>query len=150
MPENPIDSDSDGEVEDIEDLRMVGRQEDAVEGDDNDSTKRNKISTLIGNSLPINASIINIGSSSRGVESTDISGGDSIANTSLTLLNSERSIVAFSSPAAEYFNSREFRGLLPIVPEGQNTAIQQGQFGIAATYRRYEKFAGVSDADPQS
>jgi invasion protein IalB len=31
--------------------------------------------------------------------------------TALTLLNSERQIMAFSSPAAGYFNDREYKGI---------------------------------------
>lgn len=61
------------------------------------------------------------------------------SSSALTVLNSERSLITFSSPAAGYFNEREFQGLVPTVPEGQDTDIQQGQIGIAKSYKRYEK-----------
>ena len=61
------------------------------------------------------------------------------SSSALTVLNSERSLITFSSPAAGYFNEREFQGLVPSIPEGQDTDIQQGQFGIAKSYKRYEK-----------
>ena len=61
------------------------------------------------------------------------------SSNALTVLNSERALITFSSPAAGYFNEREFQGLVPTIPEGQDTDIQQGQFGIAKSYKRYEK-----------
>ena len=61
------------------------------------------------------------------------------SSNALTVLNSERALMTFTSPAAGYFNEREFQGLIPTIPEGQDTNIQQGQFGLAKSYTRYEK-----------
>ena len=38
------------------------------------------------------------------------------------------------SAAAAHFVNRDYQGLLPQVPEGHDTNIQPGQFGIAAGY----------------
>ena len=130
LPEDPIDSDSDVDIADIEDIKI-----------NNTISTSISIPTLVSNETAKNedknAALIN-------GKNEDLNGiinnlQVSENETALTLLNSERSIVAFSSPAAEYFTSREFQGLVPMVPEGQDTAIQQGQYGIAKTYKKYEK-----------
>jgi hypothetical protein len=124
LPEDNIDPDSDCDIGDMEDIQVgsSGRNLKATttEGSDITSTNKTDVAT---------------------VGDRD-SGGTAGA---LTLLNSERSIIAFSSPAAEYFNEREFQGLLPLVPEGHDTDIQMGQFGIAKSYRKFMKSVPVPD-----
>jgi hypothetical protein len=36
-------------------------------------------------------------------------------------------------------------GLLPLVSGDQETSVQQGQFGIASTYKRYEKTENTNE-----
>ena len=141
LPENPIDSDSDVEVEEIENLqgRLHHFREEGGE---------KYISSNIDASSSHISKIILANELSSKIDNSSRIDCDSSTNTTLTLLNSERSIIAFSSPAAEYFSSREFQGLLPVVPDGQDTSIQAGQFGIAATYRRYEKSEKLNTANP--
>lgn len=157
LPENPIDSDSDGDIEDIEDIRIdsvksvsteirvdsevksvgtaaalrgagVGSQgviNDKENATENITTVKNTVDTTKDEDI---RDLKNL---------TDLT--DSLNDNALTVLNSERAIMAFTSPAADYFQNREFQGLLPIAPEGQVTAVQPGQYGIAATYKKYEK-----------
>lgn len=135
LPENPIDSDSDCEIEDMEDIRIdskvkgvsVSTSSAAVRGDQGGGVV-NVPERMTENILENNAK-------------TTVEKKDNSNDTALTVLNSERSIMAFTSPAADYFHTREFQGLLPIVPEGQNTSVQPGQYGIASTYKRYDKNA---------
>jgi hypothetical protein len=70
-------------------------------------------------------------------------GTDTSAATALVSVNNERQLTTFQSAAVEHFTSREFQGLSPNVPEGHDTTILPGQFGIAAGYVRYEKKADV-------
>ena len=57
----------------------------------------------------------------------------SCSSTALMPTNTERQLTAFSSAAAGHFATRGFQGLLPHVPEGQDTAVQAGMRGIAAS-----------------
>lgn len=113
LPEDNIDPDSDCDIEDIGGAQLNGHpnEKEVVESEASEQ------STVVSNST----------SDSRQ------------KSAALSVYNSERSLVAFASPAADYFNGREFQGLIPVVPEGQNTDIQQGQVGIAKSYERYEK-----------
>lgn len=116
LPEDNIDPDSDCDIGDMEDIQIA-------------SGEKN-----------LNAVTTELSDIRSAVETCQTGGGGSgSAVSALTLLNSERSIIAFSSPAAEYFNEREFQGLLPLVPEGHDTAIQMGQYGIAKSYKKFDK-----------
>ena len=126
LPEDNIDPDSDSDPDqdpvlecDIEDLNGI-QLSNSHNNDDIHQTQAlmsSENSTALSNTINSN----------------------STKSAALSIYNSERSLVAFMSPAADYFNGREFQGLIPIVPEGQNTDIQQGQIGIAKSYKRYEK-----------
>lgn len=113
LPEDNIDPDSDCDIEDLGGVQLNGRPSDTgiVESQASELSSAASISTS----------------------------GSSQKSAALSVYNSERSLVAFASPAADYFSGREFQGLIPVVPEGQNTDIQQGQVGIAKSYKRYEK-----------
>jgi hypothetical protein len=124
LPEDNIDPDSDCDIGDMEDIQVA-------------SSGRNLKATTIEGS--------DITSATKTDGATEGDGDSGGTANALTLLNSERSIMAFSSPAAEYFNEREFQGLLPLVPEGHDTAIQMGQFGIAKSYKKFDKSAPVPD-----
>ena len=113
LPEDNIDPDSDCDIEDLGGVQLNGRPSDK----EIVKSQASEQSTAISNSASINVQ----------------------KSAALSVYNSERSLVAFASPAADYFNGREFQGLIPVVPEGQNTDIQQGQVGIAKSYQRYEK-----------
>jgi hypothetical protein len=117
LPEDNIDPDSDCDIEDLGGVQMNGRPSD------------NGIVKSQASELSTAASTSDNGQKSR----------------ALSVYNSERSLIAFASPAADYFNGREFQGLIPVVPEGQNTDIQQGQVGIAKSYKRYEKNSAPSN-----
>lgn len=122
LPEDNIDPDSDCDIGDMEDIQIAGS----------------------GKNL--NAVATEVSDIRSAVEICQAGGGGSdTAASALTLLNSERSIIAFSSPAAEYFNEREFQGLLPLVPEGHDTAIQMGQYGIAKSYKKFDNSAPILD-----
>lgn len=128
LPEDNIDpdSDSDCDIGDMEDIQ---------------------IASTVRNLKVVNAEVPDVTSA---IETNPAAGGERDkdncnAGSALTVLNSERSIIAFSSPAAEYFNEREFQGLLPLVPEGHDTAIQAGQFGIAKSYKKFSQPAPVPD-----
>lgn len=41
----------------------------------------------------------------------------------------------FSSAAVEYFQTREFQGLTAEVPQGHDTELHNGTFGVASEYR---------------
>jgi hypothetical protein len=114
LPENPIDSDSEEEVttslRDKLRAAAVAPSEDAVVG----------------------------GAASASSSAVDDHANNESSSQSLTLPNSERQLVAFSSPALEYYKTREFQGLTPEIPEGLDTDIKQGHYGIAAGYQRYE------------
>ena len=63
----------------------------------------------------------------------------SASETSLIKVNSESRVmipsVAHSDDiVVQRFLSREFTGLVPSVPEGQSTEIQEGHFGTASSY----------------
>ena len=131
LPEDPIDSDCDVDIADIEDIKINNLISTSIS---------NPVSNETAKSEDKNASLINGKDKDLNGKINNLQVTEN--ETALTLLNSERSIIAFSSPAAEYFTSREFQGLVPMVPEGQDTAIQQGQFGIAKTYKKYEKNPG--------
>ena len=123
LPEDNIDPDSDPEQDlecDIEDLNGI-----QLGNSHNNDDKHKIIQPLI--------------SSEKATAISHTINDNSTKSAALSIYNSERSLVAFMSPAADYFNGREFQGLIPIVPEGQNTDIQQGQIGIAKSYKRYEK-----------
>lgn len=113
LPEDNIDPDSDCDIEDLGGVHLSDRpsEKEIVKSQPSEQ------STVVSNSTSVNSQ----------------------KSAALSVYNSERSLVAFASPAADYFNGREFQGLIPAVPEGQNTDIQQGQVGIAKSYRRYEK-----------
>ena len=134
LPEDNIDPDSDPDPDqiqdavlecDIEDLNGI-QLSNSHNNDDIHKTQpliSNENSTALSNTINDN----------------------NTKSAALSIYNSERSLVAFMSPAAEYFHGREFQGLIPIVPEGQNTGIQQGQIGMAKSYKRYEKNCSPSN-----
>ena len=146
LPENPIDSDSDVEVEEIENSQ--GKVHQIGEQGQKDISSKVVVNSYQMSNSNLTHEMSSVCDSSSRIDCDSNTYSNSMTNTALTLLNSERSIIAFSSPAAEYFSSREFQGLLPIVPDGQDTAIQEGHFGIASTYRRYERIEKVTGADP--
>jgi hypothetical protein len=115
LPEDPIDSDSDIDIEDIQISKLevvdTDRKTDGIKA----SESGKEVNPSTANSV------------------------ETPSNSALTLLNSERQLMAFSSPAAGYFNNREYQGLIPMIPDDQDTDIQRGQFGIASSYKRYEK-----------
>lgn len=128
LPEDNIDPDSDQDSDqdqnpdfecDIEDLNGI-QLGNSLNNDDKHKTKA-------------------IISSEKAAALSNTISDNSTKSAALSIYNSERSLVAFMSPAADYFNGREFQGLIPIVPEGQNTDIQRGHIGIAKSYKRYEK-----------
>jgi len=47
-----------------------------------------------------------------------------------------RALTVFHSPAAELLAQRDYQGLVPEVDPAQTTAVQQGLFGVAASYER--------------
>lgn len=113
LPEDNIDPDSDCDIEDLGGAQLNGR--------------------------PSGKEIVKSQASEQSAATSNFASDSSQKSVALSVYNSERSLVAFASPAADYFNGREFQGLIPVVPEGQNTDIQQGQVGIAKSYKRYEK-----------
>ena len=54
----------------------------------------------------------------------------------LVLRNQENRLMAFESPAADLLAAREYQGLLPNAPANHSTSVQQGHFGIAASYEK--------------
>lgn len=123
LPEDNIDPDSDSDC-DIEDLKGVQLD--------------NRHSEEVKKSAASDGSVQTTAAANATSENTK-------KTSALSVYNSERSLVAFTSPAADYFNGREFQGLIPVVPEGQNTDIQQGQVGIAKSYKRYDKNCTSND-----
>lgn len=120
LPEDNIDPDSDCEIDDMEDIHIAPSE-----------SHRSELAPEVTDVTSLCKTSVTVG---------DGKGSGSAAG-ALTLLNSERSLIAFSSPAAEYFNEREFQGLVALVPEGHDTAIQMGQIGIAKSYKKYDKAA---------
>jgi diphthamide biosynthesis protein 2 len=55
------------------------------------------------------------------------------SSTALMPANTDRQLTTFSSAAAGHFATRGFQGLLPQVPDGQDTAVHAGMRGIAAS-----------------
>ena len=61
-------------------------------------------------------------------------GTDSDKLNTLTKTNAEKQLTVFHSAAAGYFHGRDYKGLERQIPQGQTTAVQKGQFGVAAGY----------------
>jgi hypothetical protein len=49
-------------------------------------------------------------------------------------LKSESAVTIFQSAASEYLSNREYKGLVPSVPDNMTTEIARGQYGIASSY----------------
>ena len=67
-------------------------------------------------------------------KSTDEKMSQALSLVSTSDKSTENKLIAFESPAAEFFHAREFQGLSATIDEGTTTRIQQGQFGIASEY----------------
>ena len=124
LPEDNIDPDidSDCDAEDLHGVQLGNRNSDNEIKKSPASSKSNQSTTKLNTTID-----------------------DNQKSAALSVYNSERSLVAFTSPAADYFNGREFQGLIPVAPEGQNTDIQQGQIGIAKSYKKYEQNSTPND-----
>lgn len=70
---------------------------------------------------------------------TGAAGGDALRNDEAGALVEigERSLTEWSSPAADFLNKREFKGLEPLIGQTEAKAATEGQSGIASDYRGF-------------